>query len=200
MRLEYKLPIHLDIFGKHLWLNLTFDTVLRVYGLLGEDVLDADKTDVTLRLLVRNYRTIRRMPLYQKAQIFEAIFQQFIVSGKKNSDDGKKHMDFKQDADYIYASFLLDYGVDLIEQQRRLDWRKFMAMLSGLSSHTKIRDVMAIRAAEIPSPTEHNGKQIQELIKAKQHYALDVSAEEAEDNIQSGLAQLGAMLLAQTKR
>jgi hypothetical protein len=106
-------------------------------------------------------------------------------------------MDFEQDADYIYASFLMDYGVDLIEQQGRLDWRKFTAMLGGLSSRTKIRDVMAIRAAEVPELTAHNGKQIQELLKAKAHYALEISAEEAENNVQNALGSLFNTLSAQ---
>ena len=199
MRLEYRLKAFVEVFGKRLRLNLAYDTVLRVYELLGEDVLDADKTAVAFRLLVRNYRGVKRWNIQQKALAVDEIFKQFIITDKKSDDDGKKYMDFKQDADYIYASFLLDYGVDLIEQQGCLDWRRFAAMLGGLSDRTKMREVMSIRAAEIPALTEHNGEYVQQLVKAKTHYALEVSANDAENNVQQGLAKLFGALKAQAK-
>ena len=199
MRLEYKLLTRLDVFGKRLRLNLAFDTVLRVYELLGADVLDADKTAVAFRLLVKNYYAGRMFSLQQKAQIVDEIFKRFIISDKKVSDDGKKYMDLKQDADLIYASFLLDYGVDLIEEQDRLDWRKFSSMLSGLSDRTKMREVMAIRAAKIPELTEHNRDHVEQLVRAQLHYALDTSIEDAESNVQQGIANLFSALKTQAK-
>jgi hypothetical protein len=195
------LPKALDICSRRLFLNLAFDNILRFYELQREEhVIDADKIDVSLRLLVRNYRRIKRLPLYQKSKILEAIFEQFISVEKKKQNDDTKCMDFIQDASYIYASFMLDYGIDLIEQQGKLDWRRFMALLGGLSDKTKLHEVISIRKAEIPDPNEDakqaQSRHIQKLREMKKYYALEFSVEEAQQQFQKGLGQLFSMLEA----
>ena len=203
MNLGRKLEMSFKAYGKTLKLELSFDTVLRMYDLQQSDEADEDKVDVSLRLLVKNYRAIQKWPLAIKAQTLNEIFGKFIITDKKAPKDEMKTVDFLQDAKYIYASFMTDYGIDLYEQQGKLDWRKFIALFGGLSAKTKIRDVIAIRAMEIPNPNEDpkvaRAKQIQELQKAKAYYALEISAEESEQNVQKGLAQLFGTLSAQAK-
>ena len=82
--------------------------------------------------------------------------------------------DFEEDAEYIYASFMLDYGIDLINVQGQLHWKKFIALFQGLSESTKIREVMKIRSMEVPRYDGHNQKQIQEIQELKSYYALPV--------------------------
>lgn len=52
-------------------------------------------------------------------------------------------LDFKIDSDLIYAAFLQQYGVDLIDVPE-LHWHKFLAMLNGLRG-TKLDEVMGYR-------------------------------------------------------
>ena len=83
-------------------------------------------------------------------------------------------LDFEEDGEYIYASFMQDYGVDLIDMQGKLSWRKFIVLFDGLSEDTKIKRVMKIRSMELPAFTGKNQKQIQDILELKSYYALPV--------------------------
>ena len=63
------------------------------------------------------------------------------------SDDTKQRTpyDIRYDGDYIYASFLQAYGIDLFDVQGELHWKKFNALLSGLPEGTKFMEVIKIR-------------------------------------------------------
>nr|DAW16222.1 MAG TPA: hypothetical protein [Caudoviricetes sp.] len=63
------------------------------------------------------------------------------------SDDTKQRApyDIRYDGDYIYASFLQAYGIDLFDVQGELHWKKFNALLSGLPEGTKFMEVVKIR-------------------------------------------------------
>lgn len=83
-------------------------------------------------------------------------------------------LDFEEDGDYIYASFMQDYGIDLVKEQGRLPWKKFLYLFNGLSADTKIKQVMRIREMEVPEFNGKNAKQIQEINELKSYYALPV--------------------------
>lgn len=181
--------------GKEIILNLAFDVVIRMYDLLREDLFsDSEKLEISLQMLIKNYRKIKKMSIKDKVNIQKIILKNFISVKSKNTGDNEKTFDFNQDANYIYASFMLDYGIDLIEQQGLLDWRKFIALFQGLSDKTKIKEVMSIRTRKIPKQTQYNAEEIQSLQKAKAYYALEISAEEAEERFQIGLDKLAKTL------
>lgn len=56
-------------------------------------------------------------------------------------------LDYEVDADLIYAAFLGQYGIDLIDVED-LHWHKFLALLRGLNESTKLREVMGYRCYE----------------------------------------------------
>lgn len=56
-------------------------------------------------------------------------------------------LDYELDADLIYAAFLGQYGIDLVEVEH-LHWHKFLALLSGLNDSTRLREVMGYRCYE----------------------------------------------------
>ncbi len=109
-------------YNKRIRLNLAYDIVLSVYDLLNEQELgDAEKLDIALYLLVKNSHTVKRMTTELKNELLTKIFEDYLrVKGKPSN--GQKVIDFRQDAAYIWASFMLDYGIDLTKQ--RLDWRQ----------------------------------------------------------------------------
>lgn len=55
-------------------------------------------------------------------------------------------LDYEIDADYIYAAFMSQYGIDLCEIEE-LHWHKFLALLKGLKDE-KICDIMSYRCYE----------------------------------------------------
>src|SRR5699024_4123925 len=85
-------------------------------------------------------------------------------------DEAKeKTYDLKQDAEYIYASFMSDYGIDLFEQQGKLHWDKFRALLSGLTDGSKFLRVIEIRTAELPKG-KGTSNQREQMRKLKRIY------------------------------
>jgi len=172
-------------------LNLAFDVVLEVQNLFKEDLTDIEKINTALNILVINRRSLKKLTIQQKNELLTEIFKGFInIKPKRKPKDNKKVVDFEEDGEYIYSSFFMDYGIDLIEQQGKLHWKKFLALFQGLSDQTKIKEIMSIRGRDIPEPTKYNQKEIQNLRELKAYYALG----DAEENFQDGLNALWSTL------
>ena len=96
------------------------------------------------------------------------------------SDDTKQRApyDIRYDGDYIYASFLQAYGIDLFDAQGQLHWKKFNALLSGLPEGTKLMEVIKIRKWKPQKGDSSEYKE--EMRRLQKDYALpnDVIEEE----------------------
>lgn len=197
MNLSHDLPTVMTWGGKTLKLNLAFDVILRLFDLQRDKLFaesDEAKIDLSLQMLVINYRSIKRCTIEQKAQILKFIYENFINIKTKPSKNIEKLMDFRQDAAYVYSSFMMDYGIDLFEAQNNLDWRKFMSLLQGLSPNAKLKEVMDIRGRKVPAQTKYNAATIKALREAKAYYALEIDDDEGAEQFQKGLAKLAGML------
>ena len=75
----------------------------------------------------------------------EALLDFFINpnSTPTGSDDGERVIDYEEDGEYIYASFMQAYGIDLFEVN--LHWHKFKALILGLPSGTIMSEIMGMR-------------------------------------------------------
>lgn len=157
--------------------NPAFDIVLEIQNLYREaDLTDFEKIECALKMLVKNDWNLRLFSPVEKVALMTEISRKFIQVKKrpKMKQNPVPVLDFEEDGDYIYASFMQEYGIDLIEQQGKLAWKKFLWLFNGLSSETKIKQVMRIRGMEIPKYTGKNMKQIQEIQELKSYYALPV--------------------------
>lgn len=174
-----------------------YDTVLAVQRLYKDpELTDADKIGQALRMLVRSWRA-RHLPLRQQAELLsEVVKRQIELPKRPPSRHPQRVVDFNLDGEYIYASFLQAYGIDLLEEQGRLHWKKFIALFEGLPEGTKIREIMKIRGTELPAPTRYNQKQRQHLMELKAYYALPVEG----GGGQEGLERLFRTLEAQAVR
>lgn len=181
MDLAYPLTETVEIDGKEYPLNLAFDNVLRLIDMLNDDeVSDVEQIEVGLYMLLG---TNLDLDIAKKEEVFYQIFKSAIHDGEGDGQpvdiagnpmpmkSEKRYYDLKQDAPYIYASFMSDYGMDLFEQQGKLHWLKFKALLGGLTDGSKFLRVIDIRTAELPrgKGTEKQRKQMLEL---KRVYAL----------------------------
>lgn len=172
--------------------NPAFDVVLETQKLYLEDTLtDYEKVDQALQMLVKNRWNLRLYAPAEKVRILEEIGRRYINTKKrpKVKKNPQPVLDFEEDGDYIYASFMQDYCIDLIDEQGRLPWKKFIYLFNGLSSGTKIKQVMQIRSMEVPQYNGKNMKQIQEINELKSYYALP---------IRGGGGQTGLNLLFRT--
>lgn len=157
--------------------NPAFDIVLEIQNLYREtDLTDFEKIECALKMLVKNDWNLRLFSPVEKVALMTEISRKFIQVKKrpKMKQNPVPVLDFEEDGDYIYASFMQEYGIDLIDQQGKLAWKKFLWLFNGLSPETKIKQVMRIRGMEIPKYTGKNVKQIQEIQELKSYYALPV--------------------------
>ncbi len=153
-----------------------FDIVLMVQKMYKDERLtDADRLEQALVMLIRNHMRVRCLSQEKKAGLLHELYEQQIkTAGRPAQGPQKRVLDFDLDGEYIYASFLQDYGIDLIEQQGILHWKKFCALFEGLSEETKIKQIIHIRSMEVPPPNRHNQKEIQNIMELKSYYALPV--------------------------
>lgn len=104
------------------------------------------------------------------------LAKKFLSCGKEensNTDNEEPDMDFNQDMDYIEASFMSDYGIDLTAT--KMHWWKFSNLISGLSNSefgnccvlNRIRNLRNLDTKEIKDTKEK-----QRIEKAKKMVAL----------------------------
>lgn len=60
--------------------------------------------------------------------------------------------DYIEDGEYIYASFMKDYGIDLIDTD--MHWWKFKALFTSLSEDTKMAKIMGYRGYKKPAKSD----------------------------------------------
>ncbi|EAC6335191.1 TPA: bacteriophage Gp15 family protein [Listeria monocytogenes] len=184
--------------GKEYKLDLAFDNVLRVIELTEDNSLsDVFRANLAIDVLFVDdmpwpcsneedeYANIE-----EKSLVLIDIFTNYIVkenddgllydidgnkmpSATNNNDDAEEIASYSltQDADYIYASFLQDYNIDLLDSRGKMHWYKFRALLESLRDDTTIKTIIGIRQAELPSG-KGTEKERNELIKLKNRYKL----------------------------
>ena len=69
------------------------------------------------------------------------IIEDGIIKDVVSYDDDV--VDMIEDGEYIYASFMKDYGIDLLAVD--MHWHVFKALFSSLSDDTKIAKIMSMR-------------------------------------------------------
>lgn len=132
------------------------------------DVLsDADISEINRLLFALKYFYIEDVP---KDGI--KLMNDFI-SGN-NNDESKEGadspvMDFEFDAEEIYCDFLRDYGIDLFNTD--MHWRKFLALLSGLSDGGALARKIKIRTMDI---SDLKGKERAEAQRAKEKVQIPI--------------------------
>lgn len=78
----------------------------------------------------------------------------FLSCGKesKNITDVKKDMDFDYDKEFIYASFMSDYNIDL--ENTNMHFWKFCNLISGLTEDTILNRVRDLRNTNLSDYTD----------------------------------------------
>lgn len=127
-----------------------------IYLLFGDEALDDFENHTELILLAMKFLSCG-------------------IEGSLNNtgEEVKRDMDFYQDWDYISASFMSDYNIDI--DNVKMHWWKFYSLLNGLSNSydnnccvlNRIRNLRNFDVSKIEDP-----KQRSEIIKAKQSIAL----------------------------
>lgn len=176
-------------------LNLEFSRVLRWYEMWKDPELSNEGKVLYSIILILSHDWAEELPetIEELAEIipqddliplsnaiikriageqFESTTVKRDLKGNILEDEEKKWYEFEQDSGYIYSSFLMDYGMDLMVERSKgtLHWDKFNHLLAGLSDNTKFKNVIKIRMMEYPEKATPD--EIEEIRKAKLAVAL----------------------------
>lgn len=165
--MKYKIKQKIKFKGKNHVINLSYSNVLKAFDVLEDDfLLPYEKNLFFINSLCKTAYKIKFEDIGEFSKLISIEF-----FSTKSTGSAEKTVDLKSDEAYIYASFKQAYDIDLNEEN--LSWDKFKALFTSLPESTKIREIMSIRAKPLPIPTKYNAKEIANLIKLKEFYALN---------------------------
>lgn len=173
LSLKQPLDDKIRINGGEYDLNLTFDNVLRWYELIDDKkISDTGKILLAFEMFVPDCEA----DLNTQIDTVQSIAKYIADSPDDDQEtaDQTQYYSFSKDAEYIFASFLQEYGIDLLDQQGIMRWEKFIALFRGMRDSTKINQIIGIRAADLPTGDSESEKAERErLVRLKNAYALD---------------------------
>ena len=173
-------------------MNIAFNKVLKVVELINDDDIEELYKPFLAIQILTGVDFTQALTSEQATAIFKMIFEEHIriipakdtapvldfagnpikskIRSRSQSEGGDRLFSLKYDAEYIYSSFLQAYGIDLIDAQNSLHWKKFNALLNGLPSDTKFAEVLKIRSYK---PQKGDSKQYKKNMRElKKEYAL----------------------------
>ncbi len=181
MRLNDLLPETYEYNEEEIEIDLSFDNILDIFDVLGmKELPELYRAELCLVLLfgedvINSEDTIK---------IYNEVFDLFLGTDSNkpikydlagNPMPAKKVeplIDLDQDAEYLYSSFIQAYGINLIQEQGKLHWFEFKALLNGLPENTIIKQIIHIRSYK---PEEHDSDDYKKQMKDLQDfYRLEV--------------------------
>ena len=151
-----------------------------------DDLTDEARLFLAVRCITRRRRI-------DPQEVLSAVYP-LLFSEKKPTDGQTKLTDFNQDADYIRAAFLQEYGINLFRD--RLHWCEFSTLLSCLPEGNRYTEILGIRSRPIPAPTKYNSEERKWLMKAKAQFALSLTDREKEKSLEASLRSVAFSLLS----
>lgn len=189
MRLNDPLTTEIEFEGSVYPLDLAFDNVLDVLDTISDKSLMVwEKVDLALNLLVGE----SNLTFEKQMELWELILNRHIQIGSQEkviydlegnpmptpkSSSDKKSMDLVQDAKYIYASFR-QIGINLFEEQGKMHWEEFQAILESLPDDTILPKIVQIRNWS-PSKGESE-KEKERMRELQDKYSLSKESREVD--------------------
>ncbi|MGT2969122.1 Gp15 family bacteriophage protein [Streptococcus azizii] len=186
-----KMDDKLILDNKEYQLFLSFDRVLWIFEMWGKDYIPMELKPKLALAKLTDDDSFKDLDVETAMAVYIEVFEKHIqvvraidevdrydIEGnllpKKPKDDpendDKPLFSIKYDGEYIFSSFMQAYHIDLIEEQGKLHWQKFNALLSGLPDGTKLVEVMKIRAWK-PQSGE-SPKEKRRMYELQEQYAL----------------------------
>jgi hypothetical protein len=150
--------------------NTDFRNILNIFAASDENLDEAEIAALHLRLFYADFETIKPQ-IYNHPSAFYNAMSNWISGKKKSAKGGEiQTLDYEQDWQMISSAFQHDYHIDLTDENMRLHWHKFLAMLNGLNESNLICKVVGYRALNL---SEIKDKKLRaHYMKLKKQYAL----------------------------
>lgn len=176
----------INIDGKIYPIDCNFNVILANLELSqATDISEVVKVKVALKnYLNLSDEELKQWDYAKQIQIYVQISQQLfnsasnMATSQPNTEEDKSAYSFSEDADFIFASFMKDYGINLIEMRNKMHWNEFKALFASLSKDTKIVEVMQIRSWK---PSKEDSKEyIKDMQRLQRIYSLKTTQHELE--------------------
>ena len=178
-RKKYKIYPEQITVGENLYnINADFRNILRIFDMLEEkDIPEIKKLDLLARWFCGD------MPV---EYISEAFIDFINMKNTEKSDEvseeeGEQQFCYNFDAKEIYAGFLSEYNIDLIDIDF-LHWYKFKILLENLSPESAFKRKIELRFMDLGEVS--GGRRFTELANAKESVQLpmrEVKTQEVQD-------------------
>lgn len=203
-------PLNEVVFGgKTYRLDLAFDTVIQYLKLSSDDELSEEEKAVYAIELFLDEQDLPSDPKFYEL-VFKAVNEEIISDPYGNNTSSSnpfglapvKYFDYEQDAEAIFASFMSEYHINLLEQRGKMHWREFKALFNGLSENSYMQRIISIRQRDLSEIDDSKAQQ--QLNEAKNYYMLNDSSvtEEKQDQIgqTSALSAMFKAMQGQVKK
>ena len=162
-----KYPEFIEVNNKKYKINTDFRIALQCDEIFKDETIgDYEKTLAIIYLLLGE-EALKDHENYDK---IIKLLTKYLLCGKTQQEitnDKEPSMDYKQDAGYIKASFLSDYGIDL--DKTDICWWQFMDLLNGLTENSVLNRVRSIREEPL---SDKKGKDRQKWEEMKKQVEL----------------------------
>lgn len=166
-----KCPEYIKVGNKEYKINTNFRVAIEC-----NEIAENKNIGVYERALAIIYKLCGSEALndFQNHQKILELAKKYLACGEEIKETHEQpDMDFVEDMDYIEASFMSDYHIDL--SNTNMDWYKFNKLINGLSNSdmgnccvlNRVRNLRNFNVSEIKDQKER-----QKIIKAKQQVAL----------------------------
>lgn len=188
-----EVPEYVEIDGIEYKINTDFRIGIMFELLIQDNTLtDMEKVEIALNLY---YPEIPHDPIQALEKIlwFYRCGKEYDAESPQEDTEGTTQQQaiysFEHDAEYIYAAFLDQYGIDL-QDIEHLHWWKFRALFKGLKEDNLIVKIMGYRAIKIDDNMTDSEKKFYR--RMKKIYALpdDRTQEEKERDFTNAIASL----------
>ena len=185
------LPQTVEVDGAEYEINSDFRTAIRFALLMQDQSVDVlEKVELSLRMFYKNYVPADPMDAINAISRFYSRKEDGDTEEQEEKEERPEPrvFDFEIDADYIYAAFLEQYGIDLTKED--FHWWKFKALFAGLSENTEFMKIIGYRTAKITK--DMSKEQKNRLLRLKKIYALpdNRTEEEKESDFADSLSRL----------
>lgn len=181
MKLHQSFKDEITIDNEVYLVNACFDNILKVIKVLDDErIHPLVRPMIGLKLLIGTDLEDSEYTFAERVDLFKGIIEKYVEFEKPKIDrqgntmpspkkDKAEVLDYEQDADFIYSSFMQAYRIDLIDEQGQLHWNKFKALLNGLPKDTKVVEVASIRGW---SPSDDKKKRNTAMRELQKVYKL----------------------------
>lgn len=169
-------PKFIEIDGKLIPINTDFRYAIECNRIANDNTIgDRERALAIIYTLFGD----EGLKLNQHYETLLELAQKYLACGKEIDTESEPDMDYIEDNDYIEASFMSDYHIDLANT--KMHWWKFYNLLNGLSNSelgnccvlNRIRNLRNFDVSEIKDDKERR-----KIEKAKEQVALKKNKKE----------------------